>query len=138
VNARGAVVDRSGNVVRGCIDPSTGERTHPTALAMAQIRERQAATSDPPAGGDVTTNTTLTVLVTNVRLDNRQLRQLGRQVHTSMARGIQPFQTLTDGDVLFAVSTNEVESTDAADGLWLGTYASELAWDAILASYADA
>lgn len=79
----------------------------------------------------------LTVLVTNVKLGPRQLRQLGRQVHSAMARGIQPFQALNDGDVLFAVTTGEVELPDRGDAL-LGSYASEIAWDAILASYADA
>jgi hypothetical protein len=54
-------------------------------------------------------------------------------VHNSMARAIQPFGTEFDGDTLFAVSTAEVkqDSISAAD---LGTLASEVAWDAILAS----
>ena len=54
-----------------------------------------------------------------------------------MARGIQPFQTLNDGDVLFTVSTNEVESPDAGSP-WIGLRAAELAWDAVLACYVDA
>ena len=58
----------------------------------------------------------------------------GRQVHASMARAIQPFHALEDGDVLFAVSTNEVESDPVLDTTALGIVASELAWDAVLTS----
>jgi hypothetical protein len=50
-----------------------------------------------------------------------------------MARAIQPFGTEVDGDTLFAVTTGEVRNAKfgTAD---LGTLASEVAWDAILAS----
>jgi 6-aminohexanoate-oligomer endohydrolase len=82
----------------------------------------------PPPG-----NTTLTVVVTNQTLDARLLRTLGRQVHASMARAIQPFHALFDGDVLYAVSTNEAEYP-ALESIGLGVVASELAWDAVLAA----
>ena len=79
-------------------------------------------------------NTTLTVVVTNQRLEGRALRQLGRQVHASLARAIHPFHALPDGDVLFAVSTAEVENP-ALDPITLAVVASELAWDAVLTSF---
>jgi 6-aminohexanoate-oligomer endohydrolase len=129
VNAVGAVVDREGNVVRGHVDPGTGLR-RPLVPA---VEERLAAGLPvrPPPG-----STTLTVVATNERLDQRLLRTLGRQVHTSMARAIQPFHTLVDGDVLYAVTTNEVESP-LLDSIGLGVVASELAWDAVLAAVAQ-
>jgi L-aminopeptidase/D-esterase-like protein len=71
------------------------------------------------------------VLVTNARLTDRELRQLGRQVHSSMHRGIQPFHTENDGDVLFALTTDEVD-LDGLKPTGLGAIASEVAWDAIL------
>src|SRR5206468_4148995 len=128
VNAVGAVVGRGGNVVRGHLDPGTGHR-RPLVPA---VEERLAAGLPvrPPPG-----STTLTVVVTNERLDQRLLRTLGRQVHTSMARAIQPFHTLVDGDVLYAVTTNQVESA-LLDSIGLGIVASELAWDAVLAAVA--
>ena len=92
---------------------------------------RTSVWSEAPPG-----NTTLTVVVTNVKLDSRLLRTLGRQVHASMARAIQPFHTLVDGDVLYAVSTNEVDDP-AVDSIGLGVVASELAWDAVLAAVSD-
>ena len=126
VNAVGAVVDRDGHVVRGHLDRETGLRRP----LVPGVEERLAAGRPvrPPPG-----STTLTVVATNARLDQRLLRTLGRQVHTSMARAIQPFHALVDGDVLFAVTTNEVESP-LLDSIGLGVVASELAWDAVLAS----
>ncbi len=126
VNAVGAVVDRNGNVVRGHLDPATGERA-----ALVPGVEARLATGAPvrPLPG----NTTLTVVVTNQRLDDRGLRTLGRQVHASMARAIQPFHALVDGDVLYAVTTNEVESP-ILESIGLGVVASELAWDAVLSA----
>jgi L-aminopeptidase/D-esterase-like protein len=79
-------------------------------------------------------NTTLTAVVTNQRVAGRDLTQLARQVHASMARAIQPFHTANDGDTLFAVSTYDV-ANDALPALNLGVLASELAWDAVLASF---
>ena len=118
VNAVGAVVDRDGNVVRGHFDPPTGARR----TLVEGIETRLTGES-----------TTLTVVATNQRMDRWLLRQLGRQVHTSMARAIHPFHALTDGDVLFAATTNEVDD-ETLDSLTLGVIASELAWDAVLAA----
>jgi 6-aminohexanoate-oligomer endohydrolase len=125
VNAVGAVVDRDGTVVRGHLDEATGERH----ALVPRVEERLTAgvPAVPPDG-----NTTLTVVVTNAQLDSRLLRTLGRQVHASMARAIQPFHALVDGDVLFAVTTNEVE--EELSSIEFGVIASELAWDAVLAA----
>jgi L-aminopeptidase/D-esterase-like protein len=124
VNAVGAVVDRAGRTVRGYRDPATGQRRQ-----LADLLEGGPPAAAPPPG-----NTTLTVVVANRKLDQRSLRQLGRQVHASMARAIQPFHALSDGDVLFAASTGEVENPDLGPDK-LAAIASELAWDAVLASF---
>ncbi len=123
VNAVGAIVDREGAVVRGHVNHGTGTRTR----LLDGIEERLPRV--PPG------NTTLTVVVTNHALDRRALQQLGRQVHSSMARAIQPFQSLADGDVLYAVTTGEIE--DELDPVTLAVIASEVAWDAVLASVPD-
>ncbi|HMA38316.1 MAG TPA: P1 family peptidase, partial [Chloroflexia bacterium] len=126
VNAVGAIVDRAGQVVRGNRDPATGTRRH----LRPGLEARLAGGDAPPRLGG---NTTLTVAVTNQRLDQRALRQWGRQVHSSMARAIQPFHTAADGDILYAVTTEEVDNP-TLDALALGVLASELAWDAVLRS----
>ncbi len=122
VNAVGAIMDRSGNPVRGNLDKSTGRRMHPRELAEKRHAENQ--------GG----NTTLTIVVTNQKLSSFSLRQLAKQVHTSMARAIHPFHAMTDGDVLFAVSTEEIENKQLTD-VELAVVASELAWDAVLTCF---
>ena len=124
VNAFGAIVDRQGRVVRGHLDRAQGLRTP----LVAGLEERLPRT--------VPGSTTLTVVVTNQRLELRELRQLGVQVHTSMARAIQPFHALVDGDVLYAVTTAEIDNPELTSTS-LGVLASELAWDAVLASVPD-
>lgn len=54
-------------------------------------------------------NTTITLLVTNVKLSYHYLEQLTKQVHTSMAETIRPFNTIYDGDVFFSASTDDIE-----------------------------
>jgi L-aminopeptidase/D-esterase-like protein len=125
VNAIGAIVDRDAQVVRGHYETSTGARR--ALVPGVEERLESGLPVRPPPG-----NTTLTVVATNLRLDPRQLRTLGRQVHASMARAIQPFHALEDGDVLFAVSTSELEADPLLDTTALGVVASELAWDAVL------
>ncbi|MEJ7761602.1 MAG: P1 family peptidase [Thermomicrobiales bacterium] len=128
VNAVGAVVDRSGRVVRGYLDPATGERL----TAAAALR---AGSGTPPSPG----NTTISILATNQAMDRVALGQLGRQVHTSMARAIHPFHAPTDGDVLFTLSTADLaaDAPGALTPMVLGVLAADLAWDAVLSAVAD-
>ncbi len=136
VNALGVIVDRHGQVVRGGLDTRTGVRTTPIEDAEAILAETMARLEPESAAlpGGLTRHTTLSVLVTNVAFPRELLRQLGRQVHSSMARAIQPFHTPEDGDVLFTASTGEV-AAEGVDSTALGVIASELAWDAVLSSF---
>jgi L-aminopeptidase/D-esterase-like protein len=132
VNALGTIVDRSGRVVRcsrngpggGC--PLVAERLK----AFAPIGGSDGANAGP------TGNTTLTLVVTNQKLPFSALQRLAIQVHGSMNRAIQPFATEDDGDVLFAVTTDEVDNPSLSP-LDLGVLASEVAWDAVLSSVPD-
>lgn len=123
VNAIGALVNREGEIVRGHLDRATNTRR--SLIEQIEHGPAQAETDKP------TRNTTLTIVITNQKLEPRQLTQWGRQVHSSLARAIQPFHTGYDGDTLFAVTTAEVENT-ALTTPALGVLASELAWDAVL------
>lgn len=126
VNAFGAIVDRDGTVVRGHLDPE-GARRLPL---VPELERRIAAGEAPPFGPG---NTTLTLVLTNQQLERRALQQVGRQVHASLARAIQPFHSLVDGDVLYAATTNEV-ANELVDSVSLGILAGELAWDAVLSA----
>lgn len=136
VNAIGAIVDRQGRVARGNRDPETGARTHVgddlrdgTSRRKREWEKRRGAPAPAPPE-----NTTLALVVTNQVLSYRELQRLAVQTHTSMARAIHPFHTDRDGDVLFAVTTAEVDdpATGFAD---LAAHATELAWDAVLSSF---
>ncbi|MFC4564164.1 P1 family peptidase [Nocardiopsis mangrovi] len=111
-----AAGDHEGGAARGTADGGAGA-DHAGA----------EGTATPGIGG----NTTLTVLVTNVRLSDPSLPRMARQVHSSMHRAIQPFHTETDGDIMYALTTDEVALTGTTP-TGLGTLASEVAWDAVL------
>ena len=130
VNALGTIVDRSGRVVR-C-------KRNDAAGVCPSIADKLRGFAPIAAGGENRTggptgNTTLTLVVTNQKLPYWALRRLAVQVHGSMSRAIQPFSTEDDGDVLYAVTTDEVENKSLSF-MDLGVVASELAWDAVLSS----
>lgn len=130
VNALGSVIDRTGRVVRcgrndaGKNCPSISEKLK----AFKPISPTDGELTSAP-----TSNTTITLVVTNQKLPFSALQRLATQVHSSMSRAIQPFATAQDGDILYAVSTDEVENSSLS-AVDLGVIASELAWDAVLAS----
>jgi L-aminopeptidase/D-esterase-like protein len=135
VNAAGAVTDRNGRLVACNKAKSWGNllmtsellRNLPQSLAP----DWKPADSAPDEGG--TRNTTISLIVTNQKLDFASLQRLAIQVHTSMARAIQPFSTQNDGDTLYAVSTQEVDNSEL-NAINLATIAGETMWDAVLAS----
>lgn len=135
VNALNAIVDRQGRVARGLRDPQTGARlTHADAMRILIERaEPPTATPKAEAQKPMPMNTTLTLVVTNQKLEHWQLRRLAVQVHASLARAIHPFQMLGDGDVLFAATTAEIENPRLPLNT-LAVIASELAYDAVLSS----
>ncbi|MFD0716084.1 P1 family peptidase [Paenibacillus sp. GCM10027626] len=121
VNPMGAIVGRDGSIVRGYYD----NQTHTRYMNLEHLMDDSVKNLG---------NTTLTVVVTNQKLPAAALRQLSKQIHTSMARAIYPFHTIDDGDVLFMASTNEVDNPELNAG-HIGLLASELAWDAVLRSF---
>jgi L-aminopeptidase/D-esterase-like protein len=129
VNAVGAIQDRNGRVVCGNRDPESGARTQ-IGSDLRDGRADRKRQLHPPAAVPQG-NTTLTVVATNQELTYRELQRLALQTHTSMARAIHPFHTEYDGDLLFAVTTSEVQNPQLSAGD-LTVHASELAWDAVL------
>jgi 6-aminohexanoate-oligomer endohydrolase len=133
VNALGAIVDRDGRLVR-CARNAPGVDC---PLVVEALRGASPESSSvPTGGGGPTGNTTLTLIVTNQKMPFWALQRLATQVHGSMHRAIQPFATAEDGDVLYAVTTDEVDNP-ALSFLDLSVIASDLAWDAVLSSVPD-
>ncbi|MHC3941064.1 hypothetical protein ACI0FR_02379 [Paenochrobactrum sp. BZR 201-1] len=145
VNAGGVITDRDGSIVT-CFKDSTWPESTKTADLFAGVpHSRKLGWDGVPQGAD-NKNTTISLVVTNQKMTYAELQRLAVQVHTSMGRGLQPFATVNDGDVLYAVSTGEVGDDVKAGGMSasdlgagistgdLGAIASEVMWDAILAS----
>jgi L-aminopeptidase/D-esterase-like protein len=134
VNSLGTVVDRSGRIARCGRATATGCGTIADRISgkVRGISEGPAG-KRAPAGTAPTDNTTITLVVTNEKLPYWALQRLAVQVHASLARSIQPYSTENDGDVLFAVTTGEVDNTSLS-AVDLGLIASEVAWDAVLSS----
>ena len=139
VNAYGAVTDRAGRLV-ACNRPKSWGNLTMTSELLRNLPQSlkadwdAAAAASPDAGG--TKNTTVSLIVTNQKLDYASLQRLAVQVHTSMARAIQPFSTSEDGDTLYAASTQEIDNREL-NPVTLTTIASEAMWDAVLASVPD-
>ena len=132
-NAAGVVTDRKGQIRAGYPDP-TWPAMPDTAALLGMLRGAGVGGAGRPSQ-----NTTISLVVVNQKLSFGDLQRLAIQVHTSMSRGLQPYATQWDGDVLFAVSTGEVdlpqdEKERAGTIAGLPAMVSEVMWDAILSS----
>lgn len=122
VNAVGAVADpRTGAWVAGARAPS-GRISPP---------ERRWGRGGSARG------TTLTLVATDLTLDRPALARVAAIVHAGLARTIVPYQTSTDGDVVFATSTGAAgpmapERSPGANADRLGGIAAHRAVAAVL------
>ncbi len=57
-------------------------------------------------------NTAITVVITDMILDYYEQKQMATQLHASIARSIEPFNTFQDGDILYLCSTQKVVAKD--------------------------
>ncbi len=55
-------------------------------------------------------NTTIICLITNINLDNDELKQLNHQANVSIGENIRPFNTFADGDVFYTCSTKKIRN----------------------------
>lgn len=123
-NSVGVITDRQGRVQACYRDP---QWTYAEPLLATDLM------TGPMGSMARSSNTTISLVVVNQPMAHWELERLAVQTHMSMARGIQPFATIFDGDVLYAVTTNELSEQTMASPQ-LGVVASELMWDALLSS----
>jgi L-aminopeptidase/D-esterase-like protein len=118
VNALGDVCDASGRLVAGMRrTPSSKE------LAGSEAEMKRGATS-----GFRRENTTLAVVATNARLNRVEAGKLARLAQLGMARSIRPVNTMSDGDVVFALSLGSASASVDS----LGVAAAESVAEAVL------
>jgi L-aminopeptidase/D-esterase-like protein len=112
VNAFGDVLDENGSVLAGARRGGGFVNSKDLLLAMA------GAPSLAPLS-----DTTLTVVMTDGRLDKLQCALVARMAQDGQARAIDPIHTPVDGDCVFALATGEKETnvfqvgTAAADAV---------------------
>jgi L-aminopeptidase/D-esterase-like protein len=153
VNALGVITTRAGRVAACYPDAKWPQELRTTDLlasypasgkpgstltqpAPSSTTGKPVASLDPPATANHR-NTTISLVVTNQKLSVAELQRLATHVHSSMSRAIQPFATEFDGDVLYAVTTAELQPTaqkPGAPAITIDVLAAETMWDAILAS----
>jgi L-aminopeptidase/D-esterase-like protein len=119
VNARGDV-----------IDPTTGKIVAGTRVAAgsAEFADSAKLMKNGGVGGFARGNTTLVVVATNAKLDKVGANRLAHVAHNGMARTIRPVNTLSDGDLVFALSLGTASASLDA----LGVAATEAVSEAIL------
>ncbi len=132
VNSLGVIVDRDG-VVQACYPSEHAPDSKLAKDLFSQFVNAKTPQRSAENGEQSSKNTTISLIVVNQKLEPALLQRLAVQVHTSMGRAIQPFATVFDGDVLYAVSTNELEE-QVMQPHDLGVLASEVMWDALLSS----
>jgi L-aminopeptidase/D-esterase-like protein len=120
VNALGNIIDpTTGTTIAGARDPVTNKFIDPLSF----IRQPQSF-SFPQM-----TNTTLAVIATNARLSKAEAKQLARMATNGITRTTFPAHTPFDGDVVFAISTEEHPPIDL---IRLGAVAEQLVAQAII------
>lgn len=109
VNACGNVVDYQTNAQLAGIYDQEHDCIIPADEVIFQQMEKLR---ELPSG-----NTTIGCVVTNVKLDKAQCTKIAGIAHNGYARAIHPVHTMSDGDTIFVLSTNEVEIMPDAVGI---------------------
>jgi L-aminopeptidase/D-esterase-like protein len=101
VNALGDVIDpANGKIVAGARkSPASREFVNSAAVMRRGL--------NPPGGG----HTVLAVVATNARLDRVQTNKLAALASIGMVRTISPVNTMSDGDITFAISLGKERAT---------------------------
>ena len=98
VNALGDVIDpANGQIVAGARKAPGSREFANSAVAMRH------GLNPAPRGG----NTVLAVVATNARLDRVQTNKLAALASLGIARTISPVNTMSDGDITFAISVGK-------------------------------
>lgn len=123
VNSVGNILGKDGKVIAGTRDPVTGTRE---TVGDRLMRSPGTGSAGTPG------NTTISMLITNVKMDRLRLQRVAVMAHTAMGRVIDPFHSPQDGDALFVVSTRSVESPTGIGASELGVMGGRLLQDSVI------
>ena len=125
MNAVGDIFDwKSGKQIAGPLSED-GSAFLRTAEIMKERYEK---------AGDIPTNTTISIVLTNASFRKAELCKIAGMAHDGYARSIHPVHTSMDGDSIYAVSVGDVQ----ADQDLVGTLAAEVISEAILRAVTSA
>jgi len=99
VNAFGDVLDEQGAVLAGARDDRGFVNSKGVLMSLLGAPELSPLN-----------DTTLTVVMTDGRLDKLQCAMVARMAHDGQARAIDPIHTPVDGDCVFVLSTGNLEA----------------------------
>lgn len=102
VNACGNVVDFETNEQLAGVYDKSKQRMIPTEEILYKSIDKQVEVTR--------TNTTIGCIVTNAILNKAQCTKIAGITHNAYARSIYPVHTMSDGDTIYVLSTNEVEA----------------------------
>jgi len=80
-------------------------------MTNVPLSHRLGAEASPAADVPTRCDTRVSLLVNKAKLDFAALKRLAIELHTSMARAVQPFSTFDDGGTLFAATTHDVPAS---------------------------
>lgn len=86
-----------------------GKLLHEFYVGKDKIKKISEMPKTSLTGGS-SANTTLTIFVTNQKLDKNQMKEHAEKLHDVIENSIYPYATIYDGDCFFMLSTNEVSS----------------------------
>lgn len=93
VNAFGDIISRDGKNL-----------TKPSNLTTSEILMNGSYKDQ-----DLTSNTTISCILTNAKLDKSECNRIARVSHDAYARAIKPCHTALDGDSIFVLTSNSVD-----------------------------
>ncbi|MCL2136600.1 MAG: P1 family peptidase [Coriobacteriia bacterium] len=81
---------------------------------LTEGEERAAVNSE---GADSRANTTISCVLTNAQMSKAQATRVASMAHDGYARAIEPVHTASDGDTVFVMASNEVQTNPDMVGI---------------------
>ncbi len=100
VNCVGDVLDSNGNIIAGALNKNRDGFADTMKVLSSQPARRKELFGE---------NTTLGVIATNAKLSKSSATKIAMVSHDGYARAINPVHTMEDGDLIFCMSTGDVE-----------------------------